>query len=147
MTRRPPRSTLFPYTTLFRSWLRQQIADLLEKSRVGVDVERLAFVGAVPAVDFCLQAVAHREQLAVPRSKIPDNGREPGPERIGGNSGFCGGFLGDEIEQNGRDFQSMGIDTIHIGLSIRLAGIGGLHAVFGAKIKSAARAAFRVLLA
>src|SRR2546428_10105180 len=27
MIRRPPRSTLFPYTTLFRSWNRDQIAD------------------------------------------------------------------------------------------------------------------------
>src|SRR5258708_17357658 len=27
MIRRPPRSTLFPYTTLFRSWLSQHVAD------------------------------------------------------------------------------------------------------------------------
>src|SRR2546422_4307155 len=28
MIRRPPRSTLFPYTTLFRSWTRKDLTDL-----------------------------------------------------------------------------------------------------------------------
>ena len=95
--------------------LRQQIADLLEKSGVGIDIERLALVGAMPAVDFRLQGVAHREQLTVPRSEIANDGRKPGPERVGGNSGFRGSFPGDEIEQDGCDFQSVGIDTIHMG--------------------------------
>src|SRR5256885_3973031 len=31
MIRRPPRSTLFPYTTLFRSWLEQLRRDGLER--------------------------------------------------------------------------------------------------------------------
>src|SRR3989442_2285451 len=31
MIRRPPRSTLFPYTTLFRSWARVAVVDSLEK--------------------------------------------------------------------------------------------------------------------
>src|SRR3712207_7754737 len=37
MIRRPPRSTLFPYTTLFRSLLRlgEQLADLVEQPDVG----------------------------------------------------------------------------------------------------------------
>src|SRR5438552_10113246 len=30
MIRRPPRSTLFPYTTLFRSWPRQHVAHNLQ---------------------------------------------------------------------------------------------------------------------
>src|SRR2546429_5498831 len=30
MIRRPPRSTLFPYTTLFRSWLNEGFATFLE---------------------------------------------------------------------------------------------------------------------
>src|SRR2546422_3373227 len=35
MIRRPPRSTLFPYTTLFRSWLpRAQIVDDIPKNTV-----------------------------------------------------------------------------------------------------------------
>src|SRR5256885_17180493 len=35
MIRRPPRSTLFPYTTLFRSlpWRRQQVGDRADRSR------------------------------------------------------------------------------------------------------------------
>ncbi len=93
--------------------LRQQIADLPEKRRVGVHVERLALVGAMPAVDFRLQGVAHREQVAVFRSEIAEDGGKPGPEGVGRNPGLGGGFLGDEIEQNGSDLQSVGIDTIH----------------------------------
>src|SRR3712207_8547215 len=34
MIRRPPRSTLFPYTTLFRSVLGQPVADVLVERRV-----------------------------------------------------------------------------------------------------------------
>src|SRR3712207_8559860 len=45
MIRRPPRSTLFPYTTLFRSLVpelreRAQLADLLDEVQPGVDEER-----------------------------------------------------------------------------------------------------------
>src|SRR5450759_4396731 len=43
-----------------RRRLGQQIADLFQKCRVRVQVEQLALVGAVPAVDFRLQGVAHR---------------------------------------------------------------------------------------
>jgi hypothetical protein len=52
----------------------------------------------------------------IPRSKVADDGGEPGPEGVGGNSALGGGFLGDEIEQDGSDFQSMGINTIHDGI-------------------------------
>src|SRR3712207_8014943 len=34
MIRRPPRSTLFPYTTLFRSMVAQRVVDLLEAVEV-----------------------------------------------------------------------------------------------------------------
>src|SRR2546429_3162949 len=33
MIRRPPRSTLFPYTTLFRSDIRERIDELVQKAR------------------------------------------------------------------------------------------------------------------
>src|SRR3712207_8950900 len=33
MIRRPPRSTLFPYTTLFRSWLDRPLTEFRERSR------------------------------------------------------------------------------------------------------------------
>src|SRR2546422_10123256 len=43
MIRRPPRSTLFPYTTLFRSHERQRVAQDQAPFRVGVDdLDRLA---------------------------------------------------------------------------------------------------------
>src|SRR2546425_11551257 len=54
MIRRPPRSTLFPYTTLFRSWARlifERLADA--EARVhGPTRERVHFhdVGAVDAI-------------------------------------------------------------------------------------------------
>src|SRR5260221_14596302 len=35
MIRRPPRSTLFPYTTLFRSWLNEGLGSLFEASSRG----------------------------------------------------------------------------------------------------------------
>src|SRR2546426_8689417 len=38
MIRRPPRSTLFPYTTLFRS--EQDLVEKSEDGRVGADAER-----------------------------------------------------------------------------------------------------------
>src|SRR5690349_22122445 len=43
MIRRPPRSTLFPYTTLFRSHL--------DRRRGGTDHQRLALVEAQPLPD------------------------------------------------------------------------------------------------
>ncbi len=95
--------------------LRQEIADLLEQCGVRIHVERLTLVGAVPAVDFRLQGVAHREQFSVFRRKIFDDGGEPCPECVRRNSGFRGGFLGDKIEQNRGDLQSVGIDTVHDG--------------------------------
>src|SRR2546430_11017153 len=41
MIRRPPRSTLFPYTTLFRSWLQNHVRAWernLPKSRQGISI-------------------------------------------------------------------------------------------------------------
>src|SRR3989440_11579454 len=48
MIRRPPRSTLFPYTTLFRSQLRRHVADLVEKKGATVrqlELAELALLG------------------------------------------------------------------------------------------------------
>src|SRR5256885_10767622 len=39
MIRRPPRSTLFPYTTLFRSVALERVLDLLERLAGMVDVD------------------------------------------------------------------------------------------------------------
>src|SRR2546429_1889281 len=40
MIRRPPRSTLFPYTTLFRSGIRPFLLEPLATGRVGLTLER-----------------------------------------------------------------------------------------------------------
>src|SRR5690625_6450699 len=47
MIRRPPRSTLFPYTTLFRSSLEGAVAREVAEE-VGVDVEEVQYVGSQP---------------------------------------------------------------------------------------------------
>src|SRR2546430_17669590 len=39
MIRRPPRSTLFPYTTLFRSQVEVRLVDLLRDRRCGLGAE------------------------------------------------------------------------------------------------------------
>src|SRR3712207_7051497 len=51
MIRRPPRSTLFPYTTLFRSYahLHAQSADFFERHRTNYLVSRL--VGSAAAIE------------------------------------------------------------------------------------------------
>src|SRR3712207_7814684 len=41
MIRRPPRSTLFPYTTLFRSGLREVLAEVLVAAHAGVRGQQL----------------------------------------------------------------------------------------------------------
>src|SRR5258708_12104145 len=46
MIRRPPRSTLFPYTTLFRSWLGGEEADLANDPERAAHVERYTPPGA-----------------------------------------------------------------------------------------------------
>ena len=97
--------------------LRDEIADLLQEGGIGVEVERLALVGTVPVVDLGLQRVAESQQRTVLRPQVPDDGRNPGPERIRRNPRFRGRFLGDEIKQNRGDLQSVGVDAFHDGLS------------------------------
>src|SRR2546422_9072755 len=62
MIRRPPRSTLFPYTTLFRSLrvLSQLEEELAERA------ERLHLGAAV------LQRLRHSQRDVVPRARLPD---------------------------------------------------------------------------
>src|SRR2546430_10513920 len=47
MIRRPPRSTLLPYTTLFRSFVNLTIADAVHRFIDGVAKHAFAVVGAV----------------------------------------------------------------------------------------------------
>jgi hypothetical protein len=71
----------------------------------------------MPAIDLGLQRVAEGKQLAVFRAQLLDDGGDTGPECIGRDPGFGGRLLGDEIEQDRGDLLSVGIDTIHDGLS------------------------------
>src|SRR3712207_9278222 len=48
MIRRPPRSTLFPYTTLFRSTVTGRGAALARRERVGVHAEAHRTAGLAP---------------------------------------------------------------------------------------------------
>src|SRR3712207_7955970 len=62
MIRRPPRSTLFPYTTLFRSWVRPTGEIHAEGPPAAVQ-ELMAFVGDVLAIESA--RVEGHEQFAV----------------------------------------------------------------------------------
>src|SRR5262249_53794950 len=101
---------------LLRCRLRKKIANLFQERGVGIDVERLALVGAMPTIDLVLQGVADLEQFAISGCKIANYGGKSLPKCIGLDTGFGCRFFRDEIEQNRGDLQSMGIDTLHDGL-------------------------------
>src|SRR5947207_5656386 len=68
MIRRPPRSTLFPYTTLFRSWSTKRLGDLAE-FRNGVNYNKSSFgvgikvVGVSDFQDYTKPRCAELEQI------------------------------------------------------------------------------------
>src|SRR3981189_1056593 len=97
----------------------------------------------MPAVDFRLQGVAQRKQFTVSRRQILDDGSKPRPERVGRNPGFWRCFLGNKIEQNGSDLQSVGVDTIHA----KLSGEAAVTGCFEGKNKERRRRRSRALLA
>src|SRR2546426_7123715 len=61
MIRRPPRSTLFPYTTLFRSPVR---AGVLERARIPCDISEL--LRGVKAQFAVLRSEEHTSELQSP---------------------------------------------------------------------------------
>src|SRR5688572_30967153 len=63
MIRRSPRSTLFPYTTLFRSVRRRQLIIQLERAFVGLDrIGPAHFVEVVRQIRFGHEAVLDRDR-------------------------------------------------------------------------------------
>src|SRR5258707_6172388 len=75
MIRRPPRSTLFPYTTLFRS----VIADELEtRTRRAVDLESVA---AAIGCEIEFEAVGGQVGILVAERRIERVDEQGGPER------------------------------------------------------------------
>src|SRR2546428_9880372 len=63
MIRRPPRSTLFPYTTLFRSLLQQLIRALHDLLEIGLEIAVLADV----AEEFLDEELLPRGEIEHPR--------------------------------------------------------------------------------
>src|SRR3712207_9557696 len=75
MIRRPPRSTLFPYTTLFRSYAREpisldqtigdegdsQLGDFIEDSEAVVAVDAVSFTLMQDQLTSVLQTLSERE--------------------------------------------------------------------------------------
>src|SRR5260370_39071862 len=63
MIRRPPRSTLFPYTTLFRSW-RQKPASACfwRDGRSNLDIETTSHATARGVVERCNRGVLRSEE-------------------------------------------------------------------------------------
>src|SRR5256885_6567711 len=72
MIRRPPRSTLFPYTTLFRSLYQ---APTLKRLRAGADVTMSAYIQSRRQLEQIRHAVARRfddvDFLITPTTPVP----------------------------------------------------------------------------
>src|SRR5258707_14239411 len=95
MIRRPPRSTLFPYTTLFRSALESRLTELLqigeENDAIGEKMHRLslALLSAPDLQSLLTVLYLHlREDFAVPHSAL----------RIWGAGGEASRGAGDAAE-------------------------------------------------
>src|SRR5256885_2929226 len=74
MIRRPPRSTLFPYTPLFRSHLRDQVDD--DRENAEVDSHRAQHIGAGPELlvdrEDCIPPQGE-DNAGSPRQQQPDD--------------------------------------------------------------------------
>src|SRR2546430_12184178 len=69
MIRRPPRSTLFPYTTLFRSRIVLREPECLRPGGHGRSSTTLASAGGSPALRAIRQAAATRRTAPLPRDE------------------------------------------------------------------------------
>src|SRR5690606_41620154 len=63
MLRRPPRSTLFPYTTLFRSLHVQLLNFQQEKRRLGIVVDEYGDVLGLATLEDILRSEEHTSEL------------------------------------------------------------------------------------
>src|SRR3712207_8133296 len=90
MIRRPPRSTLFPYTTLFRSSFLRSAINAIRKARAGgVD-------DPIPVKEFRTDILSAMERLKVPR--------ELAQRYL--NDGFSGGEKKRRSEEHTSELQS-----------------------------------------
>src|SRR3712207_7069740 len=67
MIRRPPRSTLFPYATLFRCWLRDQKLNTIHEGTTGIQALDLLGRKVVAEAGAALQVLL--EQLAAAKAR------------------------------------------------------------------------------
>ncbi|CFN62665.1 Uncharacterised protein [Bordetella pertussis] len=75
-------------------------------------------MGAVPGVDFALQAVALGQQFAVARREVAHQGSEASPELVGRQAAAGQRLVFDETVQGGRHLQAMMRDAFsHAGLA------------------------------
>src|SRR5258708_31159817 len=87
MIRRPPRSTLFPYTTLFRSPVHGSAPDIAGKcianpiGQIWSGAMMLRHIGASEAADAVENAIAH--VLAHAKVRTPDIGGNATTEELG----------------------------------------------------------------
>src|SRR3989442_5886011 len=68
MIRRPPRSTLFPYTTLFRSPIEMRVSEMLTGTRGDVAIK--IFDPDLARLDTAAQAVAARMRAVAGASEV-----------------------------------------------------------------------------
>jgi hypothetical protein len=64
-------------------------------------------------VDLGLDLVADRQKLAVAGGEVPDQAREPAPERIGRNPRPVQGFPLDEVVKDRCDLEAVRLDARH----------------------------------
>src|SRR2546430_16830206 len=105
MIRRPPRSTLFPYTTLFRSAHHQQVVVAVP---VGIEEERAHVLPVLPTgpagEDAPLEAAGR--DLQVDGLLVPPIGPDVdilSPVTVHVAHGEAGAALGERMRQQGRD--------------------------------------------
>src|SRR3989475_13159520 len=85
MIRRPPRSTLFPYTTLFRSRVRPSYLDAGGPRGAPVVVLQAPVVGGAPVVVVVDDAARRRDALLVAAAGDDDQAGAHVPEAAAGD--------------------------------------------------------------
>lgn len=90
----------------------QQVADAFQKLAVGGRIGDGAGMGAMPGVEFGLQAIAFGQQGAVLGRQVMHQGSEPLPERVSGQPGAGQRLLFDELAEIGRHLQAVVLDAL-----------------------------------
>lgn len=95
--------------------LGQQVADAFQEGAVRILVADRAGVGAVPAVDFGLQAVAFGQQRVVLGREVVHDPRKALPEAVTLDARAGQGFLLDEAVEFTRHLQAVAVGAFRHG--------------------------------